>query len=56
MLNRRIFLGTGISASVLLAAPTVWGQAKPKVVVIGGAPGVPRPRATLQRTVTARWT
>jgi sulfide dehydrogenase [flavocytochrome c] flavoprotein chain len=39
MLNRRIFLGTGISASVLLAAPTVWGQAKPRVVVIGGGAG-----------------
>ncbi|NHB76662.1 NAD(P)/FAD-dependent oxidoreductase [Rhodobacter calidifons] len=38
-LNRRHFLGTGIAASALLTAPTVWGQAKPKVVVIGGGAG-----------------
>lgn len=38
-LNRRHFLGTGIAASALLSAPTVWGQAKPKVVVIGGGAG-----------------
>lgn len=38
-LNRRLFLGTGIAASALLTAPTVWGQAKPKVVVIGGGAG-----------------
>ncbi|PJA31457.1 MAG: flavocytochrome C, partial [Zetaproteobacteria bacterium CG_4_9_14_3_um_filter_53_7] len=34
-LNRRLFLGTGFAASALLSAPTVWGQAKPRVVVIG---------------------
>ncbi|MBA3909692.1 MAG: flavocytochrome C [Rhodobacter sp.] len=39
MLNRRIFLGSGIAASALLTAPTVWGQARPKVVVIGGGAG-----------------
>lgn len=39
MLNRRIFLGSGFAASALLTAPTVWGQAKPKVVVIGGGAG-----------------
>lgn len=38
-LNRRHFLGTGMAASALLTAPTVWGQAKPKVVVIGGGAG-----------------
>ena len=39
MLNRRQLIGTGIAASALLTAPTVWGQAKPKVVVIGGGAG-----------------
>ncbi|WP_136645894.1 NAD(P)/FAD-dependent oxidoreductase [Tabrizicola sp. YIM 78059] len=39
MLNRRHFIGTGIVAGTLLTAPSVWGQAKPKVVVIGGGAG-----------------
>jgi len=39
LLKRRHFLGTGIAASALLAAPAVLGQAKPKVVVIGGGAG-----------------
>jgi sulfide dehydrogenase [flavocytochrome c] flavoprotein chain len=39
MLNRRHFIGTGIAASTFLTAPTVWGQAKPKVVIIGGGAG-----------------
>jgi NADPH-dependent 2,4-dienoyl-CoA reductase/sulfur reductase-like enzyme len=38
-LNRRLFLGTGFATGALLAAPMVWGQAKPKVVVIGGGAG-----------------
>ncbi len=38
-LNRRLFLGTGIATGAFLAAPMVWGQAKPKVVVIGGGAG-----------------
>ena len=38
-LNRRHFIGTGLATGALLAAPTVWGQAKPKVVVIGGGAG-----------------
>ncbi len=38
-LDRRHFLGTGLATGALLAAPTVWGQAKPKVIVIGGGAG-----------------
>lgn len=38
-LNRRHFLGTGFAAASLLSAPMVWGQAKPRVVVIGGGAG-----------------
>ncbi len=38
-MNRRMFLGTGLATSALLSAPMVWGQAKPKVVVIGGGAG-----------------
>ena len=39
ILNRRMFLGTGLATAALLSAPMVWGQAKPKVVVIGGGAG-----------------
>jgi sulfide dehydrogenase [flavocytochrome c] flavoprotein subunit len=39
ILNRRSFIGTGLAAGALLSAPIVWGQAKPKVVVIGGGAG-----------------
>jgi len=39
ILNRRSFIGTGLAAASLLAAPAVWGQTKPRVVVIGGGPG-----------------
>ena len=38
-LNRRHFIGTGLSGAALLSAPMVWGQAKPRVVVIGGGAG-----------------
>ncbi|MDO8883601.1 NAD(P)/FAD-dependent oxidoreductase [Pseudotabrizicola sp.] len=38
-LNRRHFIGTGFAAASLLTAPMVWGQAKPRVVVIGGGAG-----------------
>ncbi|MBN2631879.1 MAG: FAD-dependent oxidoreductase [Rhodobacteraceae bacterium] len=39
ILNRRRFIGTGIATGALLSAPTVWGQTKAKVVVIGGGAG-----------------
>ena len=39
ILNRRNFIGTGLVTGALLSAPMVWGQAKPKVVVIGGGAG-----------------
>jgi sulfide dehydrogenase [flavocytochrome c] flavoprotein subunit len=39
ILNRRHFIGTGLATGAVLAAPTVWGQAKPRVVVIGGGAG-----------------
>lgn len=39
MLNRRTFLGTTIAAGGMLAAPALMGQAKPRVVVIGGGAG-----------------
>lgn len=38
-MNRRIFLGTGIATGAMLSAPVVFGQAKPKVVIIGGGAG-----------------
>jgi NADPH-dependent 2,4-dienoyl-CoA reductase/sulfur reductase-like enzyme len=38
-LNRRAFIGTGLATATLLHAPMVLGQAKPKVVVIGGGAG-----------------
>lgn len=38
-LNRRTFIGTGLVAGSLLSAPAVLGQAKPRVVVIGGGAG-----------------
>ncbi|MFN3723188.1 MAG: FCSD flavin-binding domain-containing protein [Paracoccaceae bacterium] len=38
-LNRRHFIGTGFATAALLSAPMVWGQAKPRVVVIGGGAG-----------------
>lgn len=39
ILNRRHFIGSGLVAGGLLAAPMVLGQAKPRVVVIGGGAG-----------------
>lgn len=39
ILNRRMFISTGLATSALLYAPAVLGQAKPKVVVIGGGAG-----------------
>jgi len=38
-MNRRVFIGTGIATGALLSAPAVLGQAKPKVVIIGGGAG-----------------
>ena len=38
-LNRRRFIGTGVAASATLAAPMVMGQARPRVVVVGGGAG-----------------
>lgn len=38
-LTRRNFIGTGLAATTLLYAPAVFGQAKPKVVIIGGGAG-----------------
>ncbi len=38
-LNRRHFIGTGLATGALLSAPAVWGQTKPRVVVIGGGAG-----------------
>ncbi|MGB8814261.1 MAG: FAD-dependent oxidoreductase, partial [Paracoccaceae bacterium] len=38
-LNRRHFIGATVATGALLSAPVVWGQAKPRVVVIGGGPG-----------------
>lgn len=38
-LNRRSFLGTAAAASAVLSAPAVLGQARPRVVVIGGGSG-----------------
>lgn len=38
-LNRRLFIGTTLAAGAALSAPMVWGQAKPRVVIIGGGAG-----------------
>ena len=38
-LNRRAFIRTGIATAAALNAPMVMGQAKPRVVVIGGGAG-----------------
>ena len=38
-LNRRLFLGGVAAGSALLSAPMVLGQAKPRIVVIGGGAG-----------------
>lgn len=38
-LNRRLFIGSAFATGAMLSAPTVFGQAKPKVVVIGGGAG-----------------
>ena len=38
-LNRRLFLGAMAAGSAALSAPMVLGQAKPRVVVIGGGAG-----------------
>ena len=39
ILNRRLFIGTGLVTASLLSAPMLWGQTKPKVIVIGGGAG-----------------
>lgn len=39
VLNRRSFIGTTLATGALLSAPAVWGQTKPRVVVIGGGAG-----------------
>ncbi|RAP42049.1 flavocytochrome C [Rhodovulum viride] len=38
-LNRRSFLGTGLALGVALSAPAVIGQARPRVVIVGGGAG-----------------
>ena len=38
-LNRRLFIGSTFAVGVMLSAPVVLGQAKPRVVVIGGGAG-----------------
>lgn len=38
-INRRLFLGSSAAGIATLYAPAVIGQAKPRVVVIGGGPG-----------------
>ncbi len=38
-LNRRTFIGSSVAAAAALSAPTVMGQARPNVVVIGGGAG-----------------
>ncbi|WP_439529957.1 FCSD flavin-binding domain-containing protein [Pannonibacter sp.] len=38
-LNRRSFLASSVAAAGVLYAPTVFSQAKPKVVIIGGGAG-----------------
>jgi NADPH-dependent 2,4-dienoyl-CoA reductase/sulfur reductase-like enzyme len=37
--SRRLFLAGAASGAAMLAAPAVLGQAKPRVVVVGGGPG-----------------
>ncbi|PTW50938.1 NAD(P)/FAD-dependent oxidoreductase [Rhodovulum kholense] len=38
-LNRRSFLGTGLALGAALSAPAVIGQARPRVVIVGGGAG-----------------
>ena len=38
-INRRHFLGAAAATAAMAGAPAIAGQAKPKVVVIGGGPG-----------------
>ena len=38
-MNRRQLIGMGVATGAMLAAPSVWGQAKPRVVIIGGGAG-----------------
>lgn len=38
-LNRRLFLGSAAATGALIAAPAVLGQARPRLVVIGGGAG-----------------
>ncbi|WP_414897458.1 FCSD flavin-binding domain-containing protein [Rhodovulum sp. YEN HP10] len=38
-LNRRSFLGTGLALGAALSAPSAIGQARPRVVVVGGGAG-----------------
>ena len=38
-INRRTFLGTAVAAAAGLSAPAVLGQARPRVVVVGGGAG-----------------
>lgn len=38
-INRRVFIGSGIAGSFALSAPMVIGQARPRVVVVGGGAG-----------------
>ncbi|TCP42440.1 NAD(P)/FAD-dependent oxidoreductase [Rhodovulum marinum] len=38
-LNRRSFLGTGLAVGAALSAPRVIGQARPRVVIVGGGAG-----------------
>ncbi len=54
-MNRRQLIGMGVATGAMLAAPSVWGQAKPRVVVIGGGAGGRPARDILPRTVRARW-
>ncbi|RBO51824.1 NAD(P)/FAD-dependent oxidoreductase [Rhodovulum sp. BSW8] len=38
-LNRRSFLGTGLALGAALSAPSAIGQARPRVVIVGGGAG-----------------
>jgi sulfide dehydrogenase [flavocytochrome c] flavoprotein chain len=38
-INRRLFIGTLASATAALSAPMVFGQSRPRVVVVGGGAG-----------------
>ncbi|MBL3569720.1 flavocytochrome C [Rhodovulum sulfidophilum] len=38
-LNRRSFLGTGLALGAALSAPSALGQARPRVVIVGGGAG-----------------